>query len=114
MSLEMYAASCDGTRILVLFEIDGVVPFEQEPSAIDGDEFERRLEAAFGELAAVGLVHGDPKLDNFLTVKYKIMVVDLGLLEKGSPENIEFFSDSCVEHLLERYEAYLDSRERDR
>lgn len=107
-------ASCDGTRALVLSEIDGVVPFEQESSAIDADEFQRRLEAAFGELAAFGLVHGDPKLDNFLLVKDKIVVVDLESLEQDSPENIEFFSDAKIEHLVERYEAYLESRERDR
>ena len=107
-------ARCDGTRALVLSEIDGVVPFNQESSAIDADEFQRRLEAAFGELAAFGLVHGDPKLDNFLIVKDRIMIVDLESLEKDDPDNIEFFSDARISHLRERYEAYLEGRELDR
>ena len=83
---------------IVLSEVDWVVLFNQESTAIDADGFQRRLEAAFGELARFGLLHDD---DNFLLVGDRIVVMDLESLEKDDPENVSFFSDARISHLRE-------------
>lgn len=105
-------AYCDGTKALVLSEVNGVLPFEQPVDApLNADEFRRRLEAAFGELGTFGLMYGDPKLDNCLLVDDRIVIIDLESAEEGKEEgDIEFVTESNVEFLGDRYRGYLKSR----
>ncbi|KAH8649589.1 hypothetical protein BGZ61DRAFT_542266 [Ilyonectria robusta] len=105
-------AWCDGTRALVLSKVNRVLPFEQPvDSPLNAAEFCRRLEVAYGELGTFGLMYGDPKLDNYLLVDGRIVIVDLESVEEGKEEGvIERVIESNVEFARDRYRSYLKSR----
>ncbi|EEU37975.1 uncharacterized protein NECHADRAFT_84330 [Fusarium vanettenii 77-13-4] len=105
-------AWCDGKRALLLSEVNGVLPFEQPlDSPLDADEFCRRLRAAYGELGSFGLMYGDPKLDNYLLVDDRIVIVDLESAEEAEEEGaIERVVESNVEFARDRYRSYLKNR----
>lgn len=104
-------AWCDGKRALVLSEIDGVLPFEQPlESPVDAAEFCRRLRVAYTELGTFGLMYGDPKLDNYLLVDDRIVLVDLESVEEGEDGAIDRVIESNVEFARDRYRSYLKNR----
>ncbi|KAK7420623.1 hypothetical protein QQZ08_010315 [Neonectria magnoliae] len=82
-------AWCDGKRALVLSVVNGLLPFEQPlDSPLDAAEFCHRLRVAYSELGTFGLMYGDPKLDNYLLVDDRIVIVDLESVEEGKEEGI--------------------------
>ncbi|POR32468.1 hypothetical protein TPAR_07322 [Tolypocladium paradoxum] len=105
-------AWCDGKRALVLSEVNGVLPFEQPvDSPLDTAEFCRRLEVAFGELGAFGLMYDDPKLDNYLLIDDRIVIIDLESVVEGEEEGaIERVIEANIEFARDRYRSYLKSR----
>ncbi|POR36346.1 hypothetical protein TPAR_03457 [Tolypocladium paradoxum] len=100
-------ARCDNTRALVLSEIDGVEPFNQKSPYLQPDEFQRQLETAFGELGAFGLVYGDLKLDNFLIVEDRIVILDLESVSEEKLDEIEYITWTHVAHLKRMYEGHV-------
>ncbi|KPM34021.1 hypothetical protein AK830_g12550 [Neonectria ditissima] len=105
-------ATCEGKRALILSEVNGVLPFEQPiDSPLDAPEFCRRLKAAFEELGSFGLMYGDPKLDNYLLVDDRIVILDLESVEEGQEEGVvERVIDSSSEFAMDRYKGYLKDR----
>ncbi|WAO96964.1 Hypothetical protein NCS54_01466100 [Fusarium falciforme] len=105
-------AWCDGKRALVLSEVEGITPFEQPvDTPLDAPEFCRRLRVAYGELGAYGLMYGDPKLDNYLLVDDRIVIVDLETVEEAKKEgDVEYVIESNVEFARDRYRSYLKNR----
>lgn len=98
----------DGTRALVLSEVDGIEPFNQSPPYLSPDEFQRRVEAAFAELCPMGLAHSDLKLDNCLLVEDGLVILDLESVTEENPDNVEFINQSHARELRRRYEDLLD------
>ncbi|KAJ4224616.1 hypothetical protein NW757_014326, partial [Fusarium falciforme] len=105
-------AWCDGKRALVLSEVEGITPFEQPvDTPLDAPEFCRRLRVAYGELGAYGLMYGDPKLDTYLLVDDRIVIVDLETVEEAKKEgDVEYVIESNVEFARDRYRSYLKNR----
>lgn len=105
-------AWCNGLRALVLSEVKGILPFEQPlDSPLEVPEFCRRLQAAFDELGNFGLMHDDPKLDNFLLVDDRVVILDLESVEEGKDEKvIERVIDSNVDFARLRYKSWLEDR----
>ncbi|RTE70813.1 hypothetical protein BHE90_014786 [Fusarium euwallaceae] len=105
-------AWCDGKRALVLSKVEGIMPFEQPvETPLDALEFCRRLRVAYQELGTYGLMYGDPKLDNYLLVDDRIVIVDLETVEEAKEEgDVEYVIESNVEFARDRYRNYLDTR----
>ncbi|KAM0436600.1 hypothetical protein ACHAPT_002308 [Fusarium lateritium] len=103
---------CAGKRAMILSEVDGVLPFEQPlNSPLDASEFSRRLRQAFTELGTFGLMYGDPKLDNYLLVDDRIVIVDLESVEEGIEDGaIERVIEADIEYAMDRYTSYLKER----
>ncbi|KGQ06686.1 hypothetical protein BBAD15_g7984 [Beauveria bassiana D1-5] len=62
---------------IVLSRLEGLPLYKQGPTALPAEDFERQLEVILQAFTKFGVIYDDPKLDNFLVVKGKVMVVDL-------------------------------------
>ncbi|KAJ3469507.1 hypothetical protein MRS44_003572 [Fusarium solani] len=102
-----------GTRALILSEVDGVESCNQKFPCLEPPEFQRRIEEAFAELAKFGLAYGDLKLDNFLLVGDRVVIVDLESVWEDTPDEIEYANETHVEHLISMYERHLDGMSND-
>ena len=101
----------EGSRALILSVLEGVRPFEQDIDCpLEEDEFERRVESAFRQLALFGVAHGDTKLDNFLVTDQSVLLVDLESLDDVEPRDVELAVTSLRDHLLYQYRSYLKNR----
>ncbi len=67
-------AQCEGTRALVLSEVQGVLAREQIPPRLDWDIFTDRIGAAYRELAQLGVCYDDERLDNVFLVGDKVVL----------------------------------------
>ncbi|KAK7407891.1 hypothetical protein QQX98_009950 [Neonectria punicea] len=74
------------------------------------DEFERRVESAFRQLALFGVAHGDTTLDNFLAINQSVLLVDLESLDSMEPRDVELAVTSHRDHLMYQYRSYLKNR----
>lgn len=97
---------CDETRALNLSYVVGVRLFEQKPPVIRPEEFKTRLETAYQELGVLGFSHDDPKLDNFLLVDDRIVLVDLESVADPGPD-LEHVISSYVLHVMDQYESFM-------
>lgn len=105
---------CQGTRALILSEVDGVEVCKQKPPFLEPAEFRRRVEAAFDELAKFGLGYGHLRLDNFLIVGDGIVVLDLESVYEAVPDELEYATRRLVKLLTGMYEDYLEGISDDR
>ncbi|RTE80464.1 hypothetical protein BHE90_005072 [Fusarium euwallaceae] len=101
------------TRALILSEVNGVEACNQEFPCLEPSEFQRRIEEAFAELAKFGLAYGDIKLDNFLLVGDRVVIVDLESVWEDTPDEIEYANETHIEHLISMYERHLDGMSND-
>ncbi|RSL50472.1 hypothetical protein CEP51_015342 [Fusarium floridanum] len=101
------------TRALILSEVDGVEACNQKFPCLELFEFQRRIEEAFAELAKFGLAYGDLKLDNFLLVGDRVVIVDLESVWEDTPDEIEYANETHIEHLISMYERHLDGMSND-
>lgn len=67
----------DGNRALVLSDVDGIMPFDQQKPFITTEEFVRRLRIAFEELAVFNLYTDDNSLRNVMMTGERITIIDL-------------------------------------
>ncbi|KAL8306253.1 hypothetical protein RB600_008907 [Gaeumannomyces tritici] len=69
---------CEGTRCLLLSEVDGVPAHRQKAPPLELDEYKRRVGAALDQLHRFGVSTGDMKLANsILTPDGTLVFVDL-------------------------------------
>ncbi|RMJ18927.1 hypothetical protein CDV36_001330 [Fusarium kuroshium] len=101
------------TRALILSEVNGVEACNQKFPCLEPSEFQRRIEEAFAELAKFGLAYGDIKLDNFLLVGDRVVIVDLESVWEDTPDEIEYANETHIEHLISMYERHLDGMSND-
>ncbi|KAI8721341.1 hypothetical protein NCS52_00581400 [Fusarium sp. LHS14.1] len=101
------------TRALILSEVDGVEACNQKFPCLEAPEFRHRVEEAFAELAQFGLAYGDLKLDNFLLVGDRVIIVDLESVWEDTPDEIEYANETHVEHLISMYERHLEGMSND-
>ncbi|RSM00377.1 hypothetical protein CDV31_011827 [Fusarium ambrosium] len=101
------------TRALILSEVNGVEACNQEFPCLEPSEFQRRIEEAFAELTKFGLAYGDIKLDNFLLVGDRVVIVDLESVWEDTPDEIEYANETHIEHLISMYERHLDGMSND-
>lgn len=102
-----------GTRALVLSEVNGIESCNQKFPCLEPSEFQRRIEEGFAELAKFGVAYGDLKLDNFLLVGDRVVIVDLESVWEDTPDEIEYANETHVEHLISMYERHLDGMSND-
>ena len=93
---------CEGRRALVLSDLGGVVPWEQE-EMMEAAEFERKLHELFMPLKDYNVVMGDIILSNYRVVGDKVMMLDLEFASDKEPEEIHS-ADCDVEWLMRQYE----------
>ena len=103
----------EGSRALVLSEVVGVLPIKQKLPPLEPKEFQRRVEAAFRELAAFDLAYDDVKLDNMIMVEDRIVLVDLESVWEPEPHKREYAFKSYVSHAMLVYDRYLNSLDDD-
>ena len=100
--------TCEGTRALVLSEVEGVQACRQKKPWLEPAELQRRLESAFRQLEELGLGYGDLKLDNFLIAGDGMVVVDLESVYEDTPDELDYATRTHIAHLKGRYERHLD------
>ncbi len=101
-------AQCEGTRALILSEVQGLNSIKQGPGYIEVDEYGRRLKVACGELARYGVVLDDYNIPNIFVVDDRIMLVDLEKYYEAEPEKVELYNEWSVKEVLQKYAGYLD------
>ncbi len=101
-------AWCEGTRALILSEVQGLNSIKQGPGRLDLEEYGRRLEVACGELARYGVVLDDYNIPNIFVVDDRIMLVDLEKYYDVEPEEVAQFSEWSVYEVRNNYAGYLD------
>ena len=106
-------AEFEGARALILSEVVGIMPWEQQRPPLEVDEFKKLVEVVFGELNAVDLGYEDIKLDNFIMVQDRIVLVDLESVYEPKPEDREYSFNSDRIHLGVIYKRYLDNYDKD-
>ncbi len=107
---------CGETRVLVLFDVGGVMACEQTMPRMGLGEFRRRLRVAIEELGHFCMVQDDMKLDNVILVQDRIVFVDLEMVYevRNDPEWLEEHPnwleermDGCLEGFNDEYVRYL-------
>ncbi len=81
-------ARCEGTRALILSEVQGLNSIKQGPGRIEMGEYRRRLTVACGELARYSVVLDDYNVANIFVVDDRIMLVDLEKYHEAEPEKV--------------------------
>jgi hypothetical protein len=102
-------ATVEGTRALVLSEVDGIMPWEQKLPPLGMDEFKARVEVAFQALNSFGLVYDDLKLGNMILLPDRVVLVDLESVGAPAKEDKEYCFNSDRAHLEVVYRRYLDN-----
>lgn len=67
-------AVCDGTRAHVLSDVGGLTLFDA--NGLDYKIVDKLLKEAYDDLHTSGVTHDDVKLENYMLVGNKIMIVD--------------------------------------
>lgn len=106
-------AKCEGARALILSEVVGIMPWEQKVPPLESDEFMDLVETVFRELNAFGLAYDDVKLDNFILVEDRVVLVDLESAYEPLPEQRKNVFNSDRIQLGVVYQRYLDNYEDD-
>ncbi|KAK1763567.1 hypothetical protein QBC33DRAFT_549340 [Phialemonium atrogriseum] len=105
-------AQYDGALALLLSDIGGFPLCHPQAASMKEGDLLRMLHDPFGALATLSIIHDDAKLDNYHLVGNKIMIVDLESAEEAE-ENLEFFVDSIIDHLLGKYKSHQKCLEAD-
>ncbi|GJN84689.1 hypothetical protein PLIIFM63780_008251 [Purpureocillium lilacinum] len=100
--------TCEGTRALVLSEVEGEQACRQKKPWLEPAELQRRLEVAFRQLEEFGVGYGDLKLNNFLIAGDGMVVVDLESVYEDTPDELDYATRTHIAHLKGRYERHLD------
>lgn len=101
-------ARCEGTRALILSEVQGLNSIRQGEERLDWREYERRLKVACGELARYGVVLGDYNIPNIFVVDNRVMLVDLEKYYCVEPEEVDQFCGWSVDAVCDKYAGYLN------
>lgn len=104
-------ARFEGTRALVLSEVIGIMPWEQELPPLRLEEFKALVEVVFRELNVLGLGYEDISMGNFIIAKDRVVLVDLESVYEAEPENREYMFNSDRIQLGTVYQRYLDNYE---
>lgn len=104
---------CDGTRALILSEVDGV-PANKQPAPYLSPEVSRqRIEAGLKEPAAYGVSFDDTKLSNIMLVDNGIVFVDLeSVLEPKDEQELEYMLMIYSLQFMDNYSDYMRHQER--
>ncbi|KAK1766931.1 hypothetical protein QBC33DRAFT_540680 [Phialemonium atrogriseum] len=93
----------DGTPALLFSDIGGNALCEPAAAEISEDRLRELLTNAYDTMAFYNIAHTDAKLDNFILVGDRIMVVDLEMAEEGRPDQVRSWNDGSIWHLLRTY-----------
>lgn len=103
------AVDYGGTPALLLEDVQGITPFQQERPYLPIDTLQSGLYTAYEALRSVGVMIGEIKLDNNLLVEEKIVFVDLEDAEiVDSIESWTIWMDSSIEQLCQHYQILLE------
>ncbi|OAA34142.1 Protein kinase-like domain protein [Metarhizium rileyi] len=102
-------AEFNGIPSIVLSRLEGSPSYKQGPTALPADDFERQLKVLLQEFTKFGVIYDDPKLDNFLVVKGKVMVVDLESVCEEDKQDQELAVESHRLHIMPQYRRCLES-----
>lgn len=100
-------AEFNNSPSIVLSYIDGMPSYRQCPTPLPAEEFERQIEAILWSLTRFGVIYDDPKLDNFLVVNGKVIVVDLESVCEEDEQDYELAVRSHRNHIMSQYRNYL-------
>lgn len=103
------SAEFDKVPSIVLSRLEGTPLCKQGPAALPAEDLEPQLEVILRAFTKFGVVHDDPKLDNFLLVKGRVMVVDLESVCEETKEDLEFTVQTHRQHIMLQYRRYLES-----
>ncbi|KAL2757046.1 hypothetical protein ACRALDRAFT_1075753 [Sodiomyces alcalophilus JCM 7366] len=94
------------TKALLLSDIGGACLATPEGSLLEVADFRRMLSQALAAMSQFGILHGDPKLDNFHLTGDKIMMVDFESVseEPLTDKQLEVGVESIVNFLAAGYE----------
>ncbi|RSL50051.1 hypothetical protein CEP51_015396 [Fusarium floridanum] len=104
-------ARFEGTRALVLAEVLGIMPWEQELPPPKLEEFKALVEVVFRELNVLGLGYEDISMGNFIIAEDRVVLVDLESVYEAEPEDREYMFNSDRVQLGTVYQRYLDNYE---
>ena len=91
----------EGERALLLSYVDGVSLYDITDLPID--EVQRMIEDAFWPLQEYGVVPNDTKLDNFILVGDKLVIIDLEhVYEPLTPGRVDYVAKSALRMLLKQ------------
>ncbi|KAM0664898.1 hypothetical protein ACQRIU_006282 [Beauveria bassiana] len=99
----------DDIPSIVLSRLEGMPSYKQGPTALPAEDFEQQLEVILRAFTKFGVIYDDPKLDNFLVVEGKVMVVDLESVCEENEQDQELAVRSHRLHIMPQYRRYLDS-----
>ncbi|RSL80167.1 hypothetical protein CEP52_017426 [Fusarium oligoseptatum] len=97
----------EGARAMVLSRIEGIYPFEQPLPPLPADDFMKLGEEALSEINAFGLSYDDVKLDNFLLVQGRIVIVDLESVYEPNVDDAQVLFECERIELRTLYDRYL-------
>ncbi|RSL94108.1 hypothetical protein CEP52_012814 [Fusarium oligoseptatum] len=100
-------AMFEGARAMVLSRIEGIYPFEQPLPPLPADDFMKLGEQALSEINAFGLSYDDIKLDNFLLVQGRIVIVDLESVYEPNVDDAQVLFECERIELRTLYDRYL-------
>lgn len=103
-------ATFEGSRALVLSEVNGVLPFKQEKPYLAPSEFKRRITRACRELEAFDYFADGIKLANTFLVDDRVVFVDLEDFFKVAPEKRERILHQNIEAFMDEYRRYIDQQ----
>ncbi|KEZ41677.1 hypothetical protein SAPIO_CDS6838 [Scedosporium apiospermum] len=103
-------AQFEGTRALILSYVAGVSC--DKVTHFEVEDFQQMLEQAFLPLQRLGYVHDDPRLDNYLLVEdRKIVVLDLEHLCEDDMDTVDFTAGTILEMLMLWYKRHKEAVE---
>ncbi len=103
-------AEFNNSPSIVVSYIDGTRSHRQCPTPLPAEEFERQIEAILCRFTTLGVVYDDPKLDNFMVVNGRVMVVDLESVYEEDEKNHEYVVRCHRDHIMSQYRTYLKNR----
>ncbi|KAH8656434.1 hypothetical protein BGZ61DRAFT_540888 [Ilyonectria robusta] len=101
-------AESEGGRTLILSEVVGILPWEQQRPPLEPEKFKKLVDIAFHELNVFGLGYEDIKLDNFILVQDHIVLVDLESVYEPKSEDREYAFHCDRAHVEVVYQRYLN------
>ena len=97
----------EGERALLLSYVDGVSLYDVTDLAVD--EVQQMAEDAFLPLQQHGVIPDDTKLENFILVENKLVIIDLEhVYEPVTPGKVDYVAKSALRMLLKQYKLSKD------